>query len=164
VRSLILFRHGKSDWGTGEADVDRPLAGRGRRAVRLMGRFLAASSQVPDAVITSPAARATQTLRLAMNAGGWSCPVEEHDHLYGEGVSSLLHEMQAQTDGVRVLLAVGHQPTWSDAVTAFTGGHHVNFPTAAMARIDFAADTWTNVLPGTGVLTWLVTPRLLERL
>jgi hypothetical protein len=31
-----------------------------------------------------------------------------------------------------------------------------------MARIDFDVDRWDEVGPGTGVLAWIVVPRLLE--
>ncbi|HMF03267.1 MAG TPA: phosphoglycerate mutase family protein, partial [Acidimicrobiia bacterium] len=75
--ALILFRHGKSDWDAADAGDDRarPLARRGRKAAERMGRFLARAGQVPDVAITSPALRAAETLRLAMEGGGWSCPV-----------------------------------------------------------------------------------------
>jgi phosphohistidine phosphatase len=129
-----------------------------------MGRFLAHAQEVPDAAITSTATRATQTLKLAGEAGGWAGPLSKRLSLYGTGVSVLMHELHAQPDEVRVLLAVGHEPTWSDAITAFTGGHHVRFPTAAMARIDFDIDAWVDVLPGSGTLAWLVTPKLVGRL
>jgi phosphohistidine phosphatase len=162
VPALILFRHGKSDWDadTGD-DRARPLARRGRKAAVRMGRFLARSEQVPDAAITSPAVRAADTLRLAMEAGGWSCPVRTGAGLYGGGVSGLLGEVQQEPVATGVLLAVGHEPTCSAALSALVGGGEVRFPTAALARIDFDVDRWDSVAPGTGVLAWLVVPRLL---
>ena len=161
--ALILFRHGKSDWDAGDAadDSARPLARRGRKAARRMGRFLARTGQVPDAAITSPAVRADDTLRLAMEGGRWSCPVRTVAALYGGGVAGLLAEVQRESAATDVLLAVGHEPTWSSAVTALVGGGDVRFPTAALARIDFELDRWDEVAPGTGVLAWLVVPRLL---
>lgn len=161
--ALILLRHGKSDWHADYGDDrDRPLARRGRKAAKAVGRFLARESQVPDAAITSPAARADDTLRLAMKAGGWTCPVRIADGLYGHGVSGLIAELHAEPNATGVLLAVGHEPTWSDAVTALTGGGRVRFPTAALARIEFDVDRWEDVQLGAGVLAWIVPPRLLE--
>src|SRR2546421_3897278 len=159
---LILFRHGKSDWDSDYpgGDAARPLARRGRKAAKTMGRFLARSGQVPDGAITSPAARAEDTLRRAMKAGGWTCPVRTASGLYGGGVSGLLAEIRKEPDATQVLLAAGHEPTWSEAVTAFIGGGRVQFPTAALARIDFELDRWEDVEPGAGGLAWSVTPRL----
>ena len=40
-RSIIIFRHGKSDWdATYSKDHDRPLSSRGIEASKKMGRFL----------------------------------------------------------------------------------------------------------------------------
>jgi phosphohistidine phosphatase len=160
---LILLRHGKSDWDAdyGGGDQDRPLARRGRKAAQRMGRFLARASQVPDAAITSPARRAKDTLRLAMEGGGWACPVRTAAALYGGGVSGLLAEVRSEPATTAVLLAVGHEPTWSEAVSAFIGGGEVRLPTGAVARIDFDVGGWDEVGPGTGVLVWSVAPRLL---
>jgi phosphohistidine phosphatase len=162
MRALILFRHGKSDWEADYGDDrDRPLAQRGRKAAKTMGRFLVRTGQVPDAAITSPAVRAEDTLRLAMKAGGWTCPVRTADGLYGRGVSGLFAEIHAERDPTGLLLAVGHEPTWSDALAALTGGGRVRFPTAALARVEFDVDSWVDVQPGTGVLAWMIPPRLL---
>ncbi|HKF92201.1 MAG TPA: histidine phosphatase family protein [Acidimicrobiia bacterium] len=160
---LILFRHGKSDWDADYpgGDAARPLARRGRKASKRMGKFLARAGQAPDAAITSPAVRAEDTLRLAMEGGGWTCPVRTAAALYDGGVAGLLAEVRNEPATTDVLLAVGHEPTWSDAVSAFIGGGDVGLPTAAMARIDFDIDRWEDVRPGTGVLSWVVVPRLL---
>jgi phosphohistidine phosphatase len=160
---IILFRHGKSDWDADYpgGDAARPLAHRGRKAAKRMGKFLARADQAPDAAITSPAVRAETTLRLAMEGGGWSCPVRTAAALYGGGVPGLLAEVRDEPATTVVLLAVGHEPTWSEAVSAFIGGGEVGLPTAAMARIDFDVDRWREVRPGTGVLAWIVVPRLL---
>jgi phosphohistidine phosphatase len=163
VPALILFRHAKSDWHGTHSDRERPLSPRGRRAAGTMGRFLAEARELPDAAITSPATRATQTLRLAMDAGAWTCPVRECETLYGNDVAALWEEIQRQDDSVRVLIAVGHEPTWSEAAAALSGGEQLRLPTAAMARIDFDGTEWSHVQPGTGLLTWLVNPRLVDR-
>ena len=150
---LILFRHGKSDWDADYpgGDAARPLARRGRKAAKTMGRFLARAGQVPDAAITSPAVRAHDTLRLAMDAGSWSCPVRTADPLYGGGVAELLAEVRNEPATTDVLLAA----------SALIGGGEVRLPTGALARIDFDVDGWDEVGPGTGVLVWSVVPRLL---
>jgi phosphohistidine phosphatase len=162
MRGLLLLRHAKSDWQADFGDDRaRPLNSRGKKAAKVIGRFLARAEQVPDAAITSPAVRAAETLRLAMKAGEWNCPVRTAGGLYGEGVSGLVAEIRTEPDATAVLLAVGHEPTWSDALGAFIGGGRLRFPTAALARIDFDVDRWRDVAPQTGVLSWLVTPRLL---
>jgi phosphohistidine phosphatase len=164
VTTLILLRHAKSDWHGGDPDRDRPLSPRGRRAAATIGRFLARLGELPDAALTSPATRARETLRLAMDAGGWTCPTRESERLYHDGVDGLLAEVNTEASSTRLLLAVGHEPTWSEAVAVLTGGTEVRMPTAAAACIDFGDTPWSQVGGGSGVLGWLVTPRLIERL
>ena len=42
MKRLLVFRHGKSDWDADYGvDFERPLALRGQKAARTMGRFLA---------------------------------------------------------------------------------------------------------------------------
>jgi phosphohistidine phosphatase len=162
---LILLRHGKSDWQAdyGGDDRARPLAPRGRKAAKRMGRFLARAGQVPDAAITSPALRAEDTLRRAMEGGGWTCPVRTAGALYGGGVYGLLGEVRKEPATTDVLLVVGHEPTWSEAVTTLIGGGEIRFPTGALARVDLLVDRWDEIGPGTGVLAWSIGPRLLAR-
>lgn len=163
---LMLLRHGKSDWRAdyGRDDRARPLAGRGRKAARTIGRFLPRAGQIPDAAITSPALRAEETLRLAMAAGGWTCPVRSSEALYDGGVRGLLAEVQREPTATSLLLAVGHEPTWSEAIALLIGGGRVRLPTGAVARIDLEVDRWEEIGPGTGVLVWSVVPRLLTGL
>ena len=54
--SIIIFRHGKSDWNAiyGK-DHDRPLSKRGKNASKKMGIFLKNKGQIPDIVISSSA-------------------------------------------------------------------------------------------------------------
>jgi phosphohistidine phosphatase len=158
---LILFRHGKSDWNNeAVGDRARPLSRRGRNSARAMGTFLAFSGQLPDLAITSPATRATETLRLAIDAGGSSFPVEVREGLYGP-TASVLDEIRQAGRGSDLLLAVGHEPTMSDIAAHLTRGRF-GFPTAAMARIDITAPGWDDLEAGSGELAWLVNPRLLQ--
>ena len=67
-RTLILLRHGKSDWSTGDADFDRPLKKRGRSASSLAGQWLHSHELKPDFVIASPAKRTMQTAEISCSA------------------------------------------------------------------------------------------------
>ena len=62
--TLILLRHSKSDWSTNEADLDRPLAKRGRRQAPEAGRWLATHVDRIDLAVVSTARRARTTWDL----------------------------------------------------------------------------------------------------
>lgn len=160
MKTVLLLRHGKSDRDTDTGvDRERRLAKRGEKAARTMGRLL--QGRVPDAALTSPAVRARATLDLAMEAGGWKCPVQVSESLYRTGPGDVLAEITRQPDEVDTLLLVGHEPTWSDTVALLVGGGRHRLPTAALAGVDFDADRWGDVRAGDGELTLLVPPRLL---
>jgi len=161
-KTLILFRHGKSDWDAGvEIDHDRPLAKRGVKAAKAMGRMLAEVEQLPDLAIASTAVRARDTLAFATEAGRWPSRVEHDEALYDttpEAALAFIQQLPEEHDSV---MLVGHETTWSELVALLTGGGNLRFPTAAMARVEFSVDSWRDARPGAGHLVWFIPPRFL---
>lgn len=73
--SLILLRHGESEWNatnqfTGWVDVD--LSPRGEAEAATAGRLLAEKVDRPDVVHTSLLRRAIRTANIALDVAGWS--------------------------------------------------------------------------------------------
>jgi phosphohistidine phosphatase len=164
VKTLLLLRHGKSDWDAAySGDHERPLTGRGRKDAARMGRFLAANGPRPDLCLTSTAVRARTTLEIAHQAGGWQAPVHATPDLYHAGVRELIEVAGRVDDRVEVLLVTGHEPTLSEAVETLIGGGAVEMPTAALACIDLDVDAWDEVVKGDGTLRWLVIPKALKK-
>ena len=167
MKTLLFLRHGKSDWGADyDHDHERPLKKRGRKAAEAVGKLLTETEGAPDAVIVSTAVRAQETLELASEAGGWTCPVRSTDALYEATPLDVRREIQAEPDETKCLLLVGHEPTWSETVgyliSATPGAAaRVRVPTAALARVDVDVDRWAEVDFGRGELIWLLPPRLL---
>ena len=160
TRQLILFRHGKSDWGASyREDHDRPLAPRGIKAGRIMGRLLAESGRLPDLVISSSAVRARTTVELAAEAGRWPCPIEISGDLYDTDAGAVLSVIRSLPDDKSAVLLAGHEPTTSSLAEALIGGGHLRVPTAAMLKIRFPCAHWSEVVPGSGELVWLLPPR-----
>lgn len=167
TRRLYLLRHAKSDWHAEVGDDhDRPLNRRGEKAAALVGCWLAAVGELPDAVLCSTALRARDTVERAMAAGAWSCPVELSRGLYLTSPAEVLAEIRRTEDSVRRLLVAGHQPVWAELTGVLVGGEdrsaRLKLPTAALARVDFESESWRDVGPGRGALKWLVTPKTLR--
>lgn len=162
MKTLLLLRHAKSDWSADfEHDRERPLNKRGKRAAKVMGRFLAAVG-VPDRAITSSAVRAATTVELAANAGAWSCEVEVEDDLYETEPSHVVSLVQNHTGSSDSLLLVGHEPTFSATASLLIGGGELKMATAALAWIDLDVERWADVRPGSGTLVGLFPPKLVE--
>ena len=161
MKRLLLLRHAKSDWESAAAgDHERPLASRGRKAAQAMGRFIALADLVPDCAVTSTAVRARTTLELAMEAGEWSCPVNETRSLYHAGVEDVLAVVSESADSDASVLIVGHQPTWGGVVERLTGAD-TRMATGTLVGIDLATDSWSWIRPGLGELAFIIPPRLL---
>lgn len=159
---LLIMRHAKSDWGEpAAADHARPLAPRGVRAAKRMGRLLTDAGAAPDLVLTSTAVRARTTAELAAEAGVWSAPIEARGSLYGATAADVVTELAAANLPDRVMV-VGHEPTSSELVALLSGGGRVRMPTAAVACIELTG-SWADLAPGRGRLRWLVTPSLVKR-
>lgn len=163
MKTIILFRHGKSDWNADfDHDHERPIGKRGRKAARAMGRFLTEVDQQADRIVTSSAVRARQTLEQAQEAGAWTAPVRVTDALYDASPDDVMEEIWAAPDATACLLLVGHEPTWSLMTGRLIGGGQVRFPTAAMARIDVEVERWNGVSFGSGTLMWFLPPKLIS--
>jgi phosphohistidine phosphatase len=161
MKTVLFFRHGKSDWDADFGhDHERPINERGRQAARTMGKMLTDLGQAPHHTVCSTAVRARQTLTLAQDAGEWTAPVTFEECLYHGGPDDLLAVIRAADDSVRRLMLVGHEPGWSETISACIGGGAVRFPTAAMARVDFDADRWDAARFGPARLIWLMPPKL----
>ena len=159
MKTIILFRHGKSDWDadTGD-DHARPLADRGRKGARKMGRFLVTAGSAPDHAVSSSAVRTRQTLAIAAAEGGWTGDAHVTDALYGASPEDVVREVQAVPDDASTVVVVGHEPTTSRVASLLIGGGRLEVKTATMVRIDVDVDRWADVHPGRGALVWMLSP------
>ena len=162
MKTLLFLRHGKSDWDAPyDRDHDRPLAKRGRKDAKKMGKFITELDLEPDSIICSTALRARGTMERAKKAGNWESPVRLTEDLYHAYPDDLLREIRAEPDTTTTLMLVGHEPTWSETVSAFIDGGDLRFPTAALARIDMDILSWREATFGIGELILMVPPKLL---
>lgn len=162
--SLYVLRHAKAEESSRSGqDHDRELKGRGVRAAREAGRFLARLDEAPGLVLSSSAARARETAELAAEAAGWEAPLELRDALYEATADELLEELRTAPPDVQRLLLVGHQPSLSLLIAELTGSEP-EFPTAALARVGLEPERWSELGPRCGRLVWLVTPAVIEAL
>lgn len=164
MKTVIFFRHGKSDWdakfGT---DHERPINKRGRETSQRMGRFLADAEQLPDRIITSSAVRARETLERAAKGGEWGeISTLVTPDLYEASPNDVLDVIRNEDDDSTRLLLIGHEPTWSEVIGRLIGGGRIKMSTATMARVDFEISSWRQADFNQGVLKWLVPPKSLK--
>ena len=142
-RTLILLRHGKSDWSRGEADLLRPLARRGRRQAREAGRWLAARIERVDLAVVSPAERARSTWTLASAELVAAPPPRFDEDVYAASGSELLGLVREFSDDMNTAVLVGHNPGLEDLVATLTG-RRVPMPTSGLA-VMAVRGSWSTV-------------------
>ncbi len=157
--SLMIMRHGKSDWEARAIDDhDRPLNPRGVASAERMGEVIRDLGIDPDLVISSTARRARATAELARITGGWHSRLVLEEALYGTSVKTAIDVLgRLGGDASRIML-VGHQPAWSLLVAHLTGARCA-MRTATVADIELDGDDWATIREGTGTLGTLLQAR-----
>ncbi|MFL3006542.1 MAG: SixA phosphatase family protein [Candidatus Neomarinimicrobiota bacterium] len=160
MKSILLFRHGKSDWKANYGkDHDRPLSLRGVKAAKVMGTYLFKIQQIPDLIISSTALRAKKTAQIAKKFGQWNSDFILDKNIYHCSEDKLLMILSQQDPSIHFICIVGHQPIFSHFLSKTTDLNWVKLPTASMARIDFPFKTWEELKFGKGVLSWMKKPK-----
>lgn len=137
MRTLVLLRHGKSDWGVGVSDRERPLAERGRRQVAEAGVWLADHGPILDLALVSTARRAFETWDLASGQLDQPPPMRLKEAAYafdGDDLIGLIHRLDAES----AVALVGHNPALEELLTALTG-EVVAMRTSALAVVELTS-------------------------
>lgn len=156
-RRLVLLRHAKSDWSTGDPDEQRPLAARGRRDAPAAGRWLRKQAGPIDLVVCSPATRARQTWDLAAGELDRLPSVRYDERVYDADAAELLRLVRELPDDVHSVVIVGHNPGMEDLASLVTGENHT-MSTSSIAVLTWHG-TWAEIEPGTARLADEATPR-----
>ena len=165
MKSLLLFRHAKSDWGyPGLRDFDRPLNQRGNQAAVRMGRWMSEDQLQPQWLVCSTAQRAQQTLQgLREHLVIPDARIHHQDRLYLASVTTLLEVMaQCPRDRGTVML-IGHNPGLEDLLHYLCGpGLPLSskgklMTTATLAQVHLP-DDWQQLAPRCGKLQRIIRP------
>jgi phosphohistidine phosphatase len=156
-RRLVLVRHAKSAWPDGVRDVDRPLAGRGRREAPAIGQWLREHVPEVDLVVCSTAKRATQTWKRAAGELSDEPKVRRDDRVYAAPVKVLLAVVRELPGKARTVVVVGHNPGLEELVELLTGTPQV-LKTSAVAVLAGTGD-WKDAGWHWAKLETLATPR-----
>jgi phosphohistidine phosphatase len=163
MKTLLLLRHAKSSWDDPALrDFDRPLNKRGIEAAPLVGKFMRKRKVRPDLVLSSPAKRATQTVRLVMESGRLECQTRYDQRLYAASASTLRDVVSETEESADEVLLVGHNPGLEGLLQDLTG-ELKQLPTAALARIVLDVKKWSKLSDRSGELRWLVRPKGLRK-
>lgn len=154
MATLYLLRHLKSSWDVaGQADFDRTLAPRGRRAGRALARYLERARIRPDLILCSAAQRARSTLELVGGSWGGIDTCLERG-LYEASDKVLMERLRTVPDSVGSVFLIGHNPGIERFALLLCDGRgdeqgleqmEAKFPTGALAVLLHDAGSWAGL-------------------
>ena len=155
---LYFFRHasaGKTMLNP-KKDEHRSLDEEGILQARYVGRLLANLDVQVDQIISSPLKRARQTASLVANELAFEGVVQIDDALRPEAEFGQFQAMLSRYRKYDAIMVVGHNPSFTEflskSISGAPGAARIDFKKGAVARVEIEGRT--------GVLDWLVTPKI----
>jgi len=159
MKILYVLRHAKSSWDNDAlSDFERPLNDRGLRTAPFMGEVMTGRGYIPSIIISSPAMRAKTTAELVMKSGGFGSHIILDERIYEASPNTLRTVVSEQDDSHPSAMVVGHNPGMEGFIRYLTGELEP-MPTAALAVIELAIDSWSKISSDTGKLVELIRPK-----
>jgi phosphohistidine phosphatase len=135
-------------------DAERPLTEKGVRKVQDVAAALSRRGTDPDAVVTSPYARALQTAQIVAAVLQIPDALSIDPRLEPGFGPAELEAVLADYEGAEALLLVGHEPDFSAVVGGIIGGGDLLLKKGGVALVELAPGE-----PARGTLVWLSQPR-----
>ncbi len=161
---LYIVRHGiavvREDPNC-PADPERFLTNEGIEKTRQVAKGVAEVATVPDLMLTSPYLRAVQTAELFAAAVEYSRQKIRKSDLLLPGAEPLqLFRELAKDKNLSTVFVFGHAPHLDDLIaTAIGTKHHIS----SLKKAGVALVELKRLVPPSGELVWLATPRLLRK-
>lgn len=172
MKKLTLLRHAKSSWDDAVSrDFDRPLNKKGKRAARSIGLFIKRNELMIDLVLASPAVRVVETLEHVEETCAGSYEPEWERKIYLASSVTLMEVLRCVESDAAHILMVGHNPGLEDLVFdlvpddgSSTARNMVEekYPTAALAEMTLAIDSWAEITESCASLDRFTRPRDLD--
>ncbi|HVT64178.1 MAG TPA: histidine phosphatase family protein [Mycobacteriales bacterium] len=163
--TLVLIRHAKA-MPEAPSDIQRRLAGRGKRDAAAAGQWLADLGIAPDLVVISPATRAQETWD-AISATVTAKVRRTDDRIYSNTVRELREVIADTADDVQTLVLVGHNPSMHGLAITLSDGAgdpeaeiaiRADYPTCGIAVFD-ADGEWLDLELGDATIRAFEVPR-----
>jgi phosphohistidine phosphatase len=162
MKRLVIIRHAKTEQEGYHRDFDRQLVERGIEDAKSISLDLKEWKIIPQAIISSPAARAIHTARLfAQSLGFAEENIQENKELYFDFTTQQFIDMLNNVSNqVETLFVVGHNPFMHYIAQNMCKNYDGHMPTCSTVVIDFDVDSWLEVEPRQGLLFLHLYPKI----
>ncbi|HEY8900819.1 MAG TPA: histidine phosphatase family protein [Chthoniobacterales bacterium] len=151
---LTFLRHGDAEDEV-TTDFDRRLTPKGLEQADKVGKFCVRFGLIPDIILSSPVVRAEQTARAVSRRLDDREVLIERWIACGMSPDDCMEGLAACTKFDHVML-VGHEPDFSEAISAFSGGSCFNIRKASLTTVNLP-----RLRAGAGIIEFSVPVRLM---
>lgn len=152
MKELLLLRHAKAKLiKEGIEDQERKLKKRGKLDAKNIGKWLKKQHLIPDAILSSPAVRTIETVKiiyeeLQVN----SLVIQEDARLYATDIEQLKTVLATCPETTKRVLLVGHNPELEQFLKYLVGEEALPnvkklLPTAALVRLSLDNMLWSEL-------------------
>jgi phosphohistidine phosphatase len=144
VKTLLLIRHAKSDWGDASlSDFDRPLNDRGKKDAPVMAHRLLSKNIFIDVFISSPANRARKTAGIfAKEYKRNKDEIIFIDELYGAPANVFYDVIETVNSPFSTIAFFSHNPGITDFANQLTSTRIDNIPTCGIFALKTDCSKW----------------------
>jgi phosphohistidine phosphatase len=172
MKRLLLLRHAKAvPGGTKSGDHGRALNERGRNDAPRVAVAMQHKGYIPDFVLCSTSKRTVETWQHVAPELDAKPEIAFSDDLYLAPMKIIVGAARAIREPAKIALFIGHNPGLEETARALARKPRsdderkkldsliAKFPTSALAVLDFDADSWDEITPGTGALVDFIRPK-----
>lgn len=148
MKTLIMVRHAKSDWGNETiTDLLRPLNNRGYSDAQILAKQLAQKTAPPQLWLTSPAIRAYSTALLFAEAFNYDAEkLVLNKKIYEANVKTLQTIVTGIADNIETAFMFGHNPGFTKFFNQFSDAFADNIPTCGVISLSNDVLSWKDFL------------------
>ena len=145
TKTLLLMRHGKSSWKDKKIpDYERPLKKRGKAASAEIGKILRQNELIPQAILSSPALRASETAEIVAKESGFRGKVTFIDSFYMAEPDVYIDYLKGLDDSLERVMIVSHNPGL-EAFMQLLDGRLEALPTGSMVYLCLNINHWSDL-------------------
>ena len=163
MKTLLLARHGKSDWGDSSVeDFKRPLNARGEEDSPKMASYLQQCGYLINQIISSEATRALATAEEYRKHLTPDQNLITHDDLYLASMKTIVNIVNNIQPNLNSVMLVGHNPGMTEALNFFTHETVDDMSTCSVGVLQFEVENWKDIAQGNGDLLAYETPKKIK--
>ena len=145
TKTLLLMRHGKSSWKDKKIpDYERPLKKRGKAASAEIGKILRENELIPQAILSSPALRASETAEIVAKESGFPGKITFIYSFYMAEPDVYINYLKGLDDSLERVMIVSHNPGL-EAFMQLLDGRLEALPTGSMVYLCLNINHWSNL-------------------